>query len=207
MSIQRMIIQLSPRHKQGNREIEYNGWDFIVEDVLKKLFRSYLFLLAIAVPVIALDQWTKAIVRANLTIGQMWAPWEWLTPYARIVHWYNTGVAFGMFQDANLLFSILAIIVSLGILFYFPRVEANETVLRVALSMQLGGAVGNLLDRIFVGHVTDFISVGTFPVFNIADSSITLGVAVLLIGIWVQERQEKKAREQDPLTEINGPSA
>ncbi len=57
--------------------------------------------------------------------------------------------------------------------------------------MQLGGALGNLIARLMMGRVTDFISVGSFPVFNIADASISVGVAVLLLGVWLKEREEK----------------
>jgi signal peptidase II len=170
---------------------------------LKKIVRSYFFLFVIAGIIVTLDQWTKYLVRSNLGIGEIWVPWEWLAPYARIVNWYNTGVAFGMFQNANLFFAILAIIVSIGIIFFFPQVDESERVLRLALSMQLGGALGNLLDRLFVGHVTDFISVGSFPVFNIADSCISVGVAVLLLGVWIQERRERNAAlDKDVIKEI-----
>jgi signal peptidase II len=62
--------------------------------------------------------------------------------------------------------------------------------------MQLAGALGNLIDRVIFGRVTDFISVGTFAVWNVADASITVGVAVLLIGMWVQEHREKKNKNQ-----------
>jgi signal peptidase II len=75
--------------------------------ILKKYLRAYIVLALIAGIVISLDQWTKAIVRENIPLGQAWMPLEWLAPYARIVHWYNTGVAFGMFQGPNLIFSIL----------------------------------------------------------------------------------------------------
>ena len=72
-------------------------------------------------------------------------------------------------------------------------------------AMQLGGALGNVLDRIFfAGRVTDFISIGEFPVFNVADSSISVGVCILLLGVWLQERRaEKKAPEQilEPVAE------
>jgi len=64
------------------------------------------------------------------------------------------------------------------------------------MSMQMGGAIGNLIDRITIGHVTDFISIGTFPVFNVADSSISVGCVVLLLGVWWQERAAKKERMQ-----------
>lgn len=179
----------------------------MLEVNLKKIARSYLFLFLIAGVIVVLDQGTKFLVTQNLSIGEFWVPWEWLTPYARIVHWYNTGVAFGMFQDANLFFAILAIIVSLGIIYFFPKVEEEEKVLRLALSLQLGGALGNLIDRLAIGHVTDFISVGAFPVFNIADSCITIGVGILLVGIWMQERRERNAANNELLSEIPEDSA
>jgi signal peptidase II len=160
---------------------------------VKNLLKGYLFLFLVSGTLIAVDQYTKFLVRSNLEIGEMWSPWEWLTPYARIVHWWNTGVAFGMFQGMNQVFIVLAILVSLAIIYYFPRVSANEPIIRLAMAMQLGGAVGNLIDRIFVGHVTDFVSVGNFAVFNVADASISVGVAVLILGVWLQEERQKKA--------------
>jgi signal peptidase II len=81
--------------------------------------------------------------------------------------------------------------VAIAIIYYFPRVPANDWTLRIAMGLQLGGALGNLYDRIFnVGEVTDFISVGNFPVFNVADASISVGVLVLLLGIWLQDRKK-----------------
>lgn len=160
---------------------------------MKKFVRNYAFLALVAGIIIALDQISKAYIRANLPVGEIWMPWEWLAPYARIVHWYNTGAAFGIFQGMGDVFKILSALVSVAIIYYFPRVPRQDWALRLAMSMQLGGAVGNLIDRIFVGHVVDFISVGTFPVFNVADSSISVGVVVLLLGAYWQERREKQA--------------
>ena len=158
---------------------------------MKRIIRDYLFLALMAGVVVFLDQWTKAYVRNNLALGAAWAPWPWLLPYARIVHWYNTGVAFGLFQGKSQLFAVLAVFVAGAIIYYFPRVPANDWTLRIAMGLQLGGALGNLVDRIFnVGQVTDFISVGNFPVFNLADGSITVGVLVLLLGIWMQDRKK-----------------
>ena len=164
----------------------------ILEVRLKKLVRAYLILFLLAGSIVALDQWTKSLVRANLAIGEVWNPWQWLAPYARIVHWFNTGVAFGMFQGMGTIFMVLAIIVSAAIIFYYPRVAAEDWLLRLAMGFQLAGALGNLIDRIFNnGNVTDFISVGTFAVFNVADASISIGVAVLLLGVYLQERRQK----------------
>ena len=103
-----------------------------------------------------------------------------------------------MFQQGNMVFTVLAFIVIGAILYYYPQISKADWPLRLALSMQLGGAVGNLIDRITIGHVTDFISIGRFPVFNIADSSISIGCAVLLLGVWWQERATKREKVQAP---------
>jgi signal peptidase II len=159
---------------------------------LKKYLRDYAFLLGIAGFIILLDQWSKNLVRTLIPLGGSWTPWQWLEPYARIVHWQNTGAAFGMLQGFNLVFSILAIIVAIAILYYFPRVPRNEWLIRLAMAMQLGGAVGNLIDRLTQGTVTDFISVGTFAVFNVADACISVGTALLVFAVWNSERKQKK---------------
>jgi signal peptidase II len=161
---------------------------------LNRYVRDYLILLGAAGMIVALDQWTKWLVRENLLFQETWLPeWlGWLSPYARIVHWYNSGAAFGMFQNGNLIFTILAFIVIAAILFYYPQVDAGDWPLRLALVLQLAGAAGNLVDRLLIGKVTDFISLGTFPVFNVADSSITIGVIVLLLGVWIKERKDKE---------------
>lgn len=157
-----------------------------------KPVRDYVMLFAIAGTVVIFDQWTKYIVRARLAFGESWSPFPWLTPYARFVHWNNTGAAFGMFPQGSLVFTIIAILVTLAIIYYFPQVPRSERALRIALGLQLGGALGNLISRLTVGAVTDFISLGTFPVFNVADSSISIGVAVLLIGMWQEERKTRR---------------
>jgi signal peptidase II len=155
---------------------------------------DYLILFLFGAVIIGLDQWTKALVRVKIPLGTDWLPdgLKWLLPYARIRHWYNSGAAFGIFQNGNLVFTILAIIVILLILYYFPRTERNDWWLRVAMAMQFAGAAGNLIDRLAFAHVTDFISVGSFAIFNVADASISVGVAVLLLGVWLKERAEKK---------------
>jgi len=164
-------------------------------EFLLKNIRSYSILALTASLIIALDQWTKWLVRENIPFAGQWLPEGliWLMPYARIVHWYNTGVAFGMFQGYGWISAGLALVVAGLIIYYYPRTEPQDWWLRLALGMQMAGALGNLVDRILLGgKVTDFISVGTFPVFNVADSSITVGTIILLIGVYLQERAEQK---------------
>ena len=165
---------------------------------MKNLIRKYWQIITIALVIVLLDQWTKGLVRANIPLGGTWLPESlmWLHPYARIVHWYNTGAAFGLFKEGSMVFTVLAFIVIGLILYYYPQVEKVDWPLRIAMSMQLGGAIGNLADRLTIGHVTDFISVGKFAVFNVADASISVGAAILFIGIWVMERNEKKRKEE-----------
>ena len=165
---------------------------------MRNVVKNYWAIVTIAVVIVALDQWTKWMVRTNIPAGQSWLPdsLQWLSPYARIVHWYNRGAAFGMFQQGSMVFTVLAFVVIGAILYYYPQVSRVDWPLRLAMSMQLGGAIGNLIDRLTIGHVTDFISVGTFPVFNIADSSISVGCVVLLLGVWWQERVARKEKLQ-----------
>jgi len=165
---------------------------------VKRVVENYSYLFLIAGVIIALDQWTKNLVRTQLALGETWLPdWlAWLSPYARIVNWYNTGAAFGMFQNGSMVFRVLAIIVICAIIYYFPKVEQSDWTLRLAMSMQLAGASGNLIDRLTQdGKVTDFISVGTFPVFNVADASISIGTVILLLGVYLQEQAARKAKD------------
>ena len=161
---------------------------------MKKTLKQYWIMLTIVPAILILDQVTKAIVRANIPFGTVWMPWEWLRPVLKFVYWENTGAAFGLFQDGGTIFGIMAVLVSIFIIVYYPKVPQSETLTRVALSMQMAGALGNLIDRIVFGPVTDFISVSTFAVFNIADSSITVGTALLILSLWLEERKEHKAQ-------------
>jgi signal peptidase II len=157
---------------------------------------DYVSLFLIAGTIIFLDQATKYLIRTNLALGEVYRPDLWITEFARIVHWQNTGAAFGMFQSLGNVFMVLSMIVSAAIVYYYPQVPRKDWLIRLSMAMLLGGAVGNLIDRLYQGYVTDFISFMEFPVFNIADASISLGVVVLFIGMWLQERENKKLQDQ-----------
>jgi signal peptidase II len=158
---------------------------------LKKYFQDYLTLSIIAGFVLFLDQVTKTIVRTQLVLGEVWVPWDWLEPFARIVHWKNTGAAFGILQSFSGVFTILAIVVAIAILYYYPQIPRDEWPLRLAMGLQFAGAVGNLTDRVRIGWVTDFISLGNLPVFNLADLSIFLGTIVLVVWVWFNEQRKE----------------
>ncbi len=135
----------------------------------------------IAALVIFLDQWSKHWVRTSLALNESWSPFPWLAPFARLLHISNTGAAFGMFKSGGLIFAVIAVIVSAVIVYYAWQLPGDAGWMRLALGLQLGGAVGNLIDRLLLGPVTDFISVGTFAIFNVADASISVGVALLAL--------------------------
>ena len=155
---------------------------------MKKYLVDYSFLFSIAGIVLLLDQGTKSLVRANVPIGVVLMPGCWLSRYVRIIHWKNSGAALGMFQNNSNFFAIFPIVIGLFILYYFPRVPRENWMARLAMGFLLGGAMGNLVDRLILGHVTDFISVGALPVGNIADGSIILGTTLIILWIWMQER-------------------
>jgi signal peptidase II len=167
---------------------------------IKRYLHSYLILFILSGIVVGLDQWTKRLVRVNLQLGQEWVPLPDIAPFLRVVHWKNTGAAFGLLPQASVVFTVIAILVAIAILYYWPRIPSNQVALRIALALQLGGALGNLISRLVEGIVTDWIAVGNFPVFNVADSSISVGVAILVVATWIEER--KKGEEETSVSDL-----
>lgn len=155
--------------------------------------RTYPFLVGLAGLVVAADQYSKYLVRTKIAFGGSWTPVPALEPYLKITHWSNTGAAFGLFRSGGLAFTLVAIVVSIAIVYYYGQVPRGQWAVRAALGLQLGGAIGNLIDRLAAGTVTDFISIGSFPVFNLADSAISVGVAILAITLLVEKRHAARA--------------
>ena len=156
-------------------------------------------LVLIALVVIALDQLTKRAVQQNLALGEallVFPPWE----FVRIVHWVNTGAAFGMFQGGNAVLIGLTVAITLAILFYYQTLPEDHLFQRICLALMVGGSIGNLIDRLTLGYVVDFVAVGRFPVFNLADSCVTVSVILLLISMIIEERKAQsteKSSEED----------
>jgi len=161
-------------------------------------------LFAISTVVIGLDQWTKAWVRATLPEGASLEPVSWLASFVRFTHVHNTGVAFGMLQNKGNLFVYVTLAVVLIIVFYYRRMATQHWMLCTALGLQLGGSIGNLIDRIARGYVTDFVNVSFFAVFNIADSALVVGA--LLLGYYALFMERDKP-VQTPATPSAQPPA
>jgi len=131
--------------------------------------------------VYGLDLVTKGIVRARLPIGSE-VP---VLPVFSLTHVSNTGIAFGLFPDKNLLFILLSSFVVGFILYHGARLARTDPFTGYVLAAVAGGALGNLTDRLFFGQVTDFLDfyIGThhWPAFNVADSAICVGAGLLLV--------------------------
>jgi signal peptidase II len=119
------------------------------------------------------DQLSKALIRLNLEPGSS----QIISELLSITYVTNTGVAFGLFKGMNFLFIIISVIV-LGFLVYVLK---KGTKFSTLVAVAAAGTAGNLVDRIFLGHVVDFIAIWRFPVFNIADAAITFGIISLLL--------------------------
>ena len=143
----------------------------------------------VAAGVIALDQATKALVRATVDEGDRIA----VLPGVEIVHTRNTGVAFGALSGGGAVVT-LVVVLALALLLVYFATHVRRPLFWLPTGMLLGGAIGNVIDRARGGGVTDFVQLPlNFPAFNVADMSITLGVIVLL---YVLERDDAPARRR-----------
>jgi len=146
----------------------------------------------VALAVVALDQVSKFFIRANMTPGQS-IPEEGLF---RITYVTNIGGAFGILSNQAFLITLTAIVGVAAILLYARYPLFNRMLVKIALGLLLGGAVGNLIDRIRFGEVVDFIDVGAWPVFNLADSAIVVGVIVIIFYLLFLSRREVGATKE-----------
>ncbi|MBN2044085.1 MAG: signal peptidase II [Anaerolineales bacterium] len=166
-----------------------------------EVIRDYIVLFLGAGTIIFLDTWTKTLVNKYIPVGGAWLPEKMsqFLRYFRVTHLHNKGTAFSMFADTdqiNIIIGILAALVSLVIIIIFPRIDQKDRALRIAILLQLGGTIGNLISRVQYGYVLDFISVGSFAVFNIADSSLVTGAALMILAVLVEEIKEVQHRRE-----------
>ena len=152
--------------------------------------RQWLALGLVAVAAIAADQATKQLVGRQLELGDETAE---LGPFS-IHHVQNSGIAFGFFPTATTFVIALTGLAVAWMLVFFARSGARHPVLPVGLGLVLGGSVANLVDRVRLGHVTDFLDFTFWPAFNLADIFIVVGVAVLLSAIVASDREPRRLR-------------
>ncbi len=137
---------------------------------------AWFFLIAAAV--LALDQVTKVIIRAWLDRGEAWPDHDMIL---NIVNVSNSGAAFGILQGQTLFLVITSLVGVAAIALYYVFPPLEHGLLRAALALQLGGAAGNMIDRVRTGEVTDFVNFSFWPAFNVADASISIGVVTIIM--------------------------
>ena len=158
-------------------------------------WRWWLFLAVVTALTIIADQVSKAYVVAHLGLHESWMPIKAIEPVFRFTHVHNTGAAFGLFPQGGSIFLIIAVIVSVVIIYYYHQLPDSAWLVRLALGLQLGGALGNVVDRVRLGYVVDFFNVEYWPVFNVADSCIVIGVVLLALMMFWEEYQVARQKE------------
>ena len=137
--------------------------------------RNHLLFFGIALLVLVADQASKALVQWHLPLGESFPSYSWV----RLTHIENSGAAFGLLAGQGPLLAVTATIGIVALLLYYRFPAFSGAYTRLALGLQLGGATGNLVDRLRLGYVVDFIDFRVWPIFNLADSAIVVGVLLV----------------------------
>jgi len=144
--------------------------------------KKYLFVFSTALLAALLDQLTKFFVRINFQLNESLPI---INKLFNLTYVTNTGSAFGLFKNLNWFFMLFSIAVIIAIFYYLrKKIDEKEKSLQLAVGLLLGGTIGNMIDRILYGAVIDFLDFRIWPVFNFADSAITISVILLIILLW-----------------------
>jgi signal peptidase II len=162
----------------------------VAERPLGANLSQWMSLAAIGLAALGADQLTKAIVTNRLGLND---EVHIMGPFS-IHHVTNSGIAFGLFASATSIVILLTSLAVTWMLYFFARSGSRHPVLPVALGLVIGGSVSNLVDRVRLGHVTDFLDVRYWPAFNLADTFIVVGVAALLLALILSDRDAAKPR-------------
>ncbi|MFC1800992.1 signal peptidase II [Nanoarchaeota archaeon] len=144
-----------------------------------KKYRKPILFFSAALLIVIFDQLTKILVKKFLI-----QPIKIIPKFLSLTYTQNTGAGFGLLQGFNLLLILISLIIIGFILYYYKKIKTNQKLLLFSTALVLGGAIGNLIDRILYNFVTDFISFAFWPAFNIADISISVGVIGLVVYFW-----------------------
>jgi signal peptidase II len=161
-------------------------------------------LVAVAIAAVVADQVTKRAIENRLALDEA----HHVLPGLTITHVRNSGIAFGIFPGRLMVVSVLTAAAVIWMLVHFARSGSRHVLFPVALGLLVGGSVSNLADRIREGHVTDFIHITHWPTFNLADSFIVIGVALLALGLIRVEHKKSQASppvEPDPSPGLDRP--
>ena len=164
------------------------------EGSTKAGFSKTVLLLLTALTILVADQLTKALVVANLAVGEQA---RLLGDLVQVWHAQNRGAAFSLFQGGTVVFLIVSVL-SIGMVAYFHRSLRDRSLwLHVVLGIVLGGTLGNFIDRLRQGYVTDWLSIGIgdtrWPTFNVADSSVVIGIGILVVYLFLTSPDRREA--------------
>lgn len=143
--------------------------------------KKNIFIFSTALLIVALDQLTKFLIKQNIQLNQSIPI---IKNTLHLTYVANTGSAFGLFKGFNVFFILFSIIVIIVIFYYLKEIVKNKRLLQIGVGLLLGGTIGNLIDRLFYGAVIDFIDFRIWPVFNVADSAVTVSVILLIVLLW-----------------------
>jgi signal peptidase II len=150
--------------------------------------------------VVTADQLSKWWVVQNLGPEILTRRIPVIGDWFNIIYTHNTGMAFSMLQNSPELLTATSILITTGaIYFYWTRLPSTRPLAQIVIGLIVGGGLGNLIDRIRLGYVVDFIQVGWFPVFNLADSAISCGAALLML-LFLREEQMRRGDEQQAVS-------
>ncbi len=150
-------------------------------------------LVAVALAALGADQLTKSVVSSHLALGE---GIHVVGPFS-IHHVQNSGIAFGLFSSATAAVIALTAVAVAWMLVFFARSGARHPILPAALGLVIGGSLSNLIDRVRLGHVTDFLDFKYWPAFNLADSFIVIGVVILFVVLLFSDREPRRRRITD----------
>ncbi len=161
--------------------------------------RRWVVPLVLAVLVLLIDQVSKRWIRGWLGPNPMQQRVSLFGDWLNIVYSRNTGVAFGLFQNMSPVFIVVSLLICAGAIYVYSVYLPNDNwLVQVPLGLILGGALGNVVDRVYLGYVVDFIQVGWWPIFNVADSAITTGALVLAFFLlFLPEEPPPSSNPQD----------
>lgn len=155
-------------------------------------------MVALTIAVIIVDQLTKYFVKTDMQLGESI---EVFGEYVKITSHRNSGAAWGILQGQMIFFYIITVIVIIILIYMFFKEARGKLVMQLGISLLIAGAIGNFIDRVLYQQVTDFIDVllitYDFPIFNVADASLTIGVVLLVIQILFLEREKKDENIQN----------
>ena len=157
----------------------------------------------VAACIVVVDQLSKFCVRTHLQPGVPWDAVAWLRPVLSLTYVTNTGAVFGMFSGLNWLFTGIAFATIGLILYFYHSMPAQTWLMRVTMGLLLGGACGNLIDRLWRGWVTDFFDLNFWPmqdwaVFNLADSAVVVSTCILMVYVLTQMSPEREGSRSGP---------